>query len=298
VTSSVDSFYVIAEDLFKIYKVADLEVVALRGLDLAVRRGEIIAVVGPSGSGKTTLLNTLSGMERPSAGRVSVGDRDLLSITSRDLERYRRLEVGFVWQAVGRNLAPYLTAQENVELPMIVSGVDPWDRAKRAEELLNAVGLGHKTRSLPRHLSGGEQQRVAIAVAMSNDPPLLLADEPTGELDNRTAMEVFRLFASLTRTTGVTTIIVTHYPGIAEFVDRVVAIRDGKVSTETIKAMTFKPQGPGEEVPKDEYVVMDKTGRLQIPQEYIEKLGLGDRVRVSVEGTQVVISPSEPGPPK
>ena len=178
--------YIVCEDLFKIYKIADLEVVALRGLDLRVRRGELMAIIGASGSGKSTLLNILGGLETPSAGTVIVGKRDLLNVSGRDLVNYRREDVGFVWQQGGRNLVPYLTAFQNVELPLQLLGWPPSKRHKRARDLLAAVGLADRAHHRPDRLSGGEQQRVAIAVALSHNPPLLLADEPTGELDSQT----------------------------------------------------------------------------------------------------------------
>ena len=179
--------YIVCEDLFKIYKIADLEVVALRGLDLVVDRGEVVAVVGASGSGKTTLLNILAGYDSPSAGKVAVGDKDLLRMTGKDVEIYRREDVGFVWQQTSRNLFPYLTALENVALPMMLTNLPSKERRARAEELLDLMGMGHRTSHTPEKLSGGEQQRVAIGVALANHPPLLLADEPTGELDDATA---------------------------------------------------------------------------------------------------------------
>ena len=179
--------YIRCEDLFKIYKIADLEVVALRGLDLSVERGEVIAIVGASGSGKSTLLNILAGYDAPSAGRVTVGDKNLLRMRGKEVELYRREEVGFIWQQTSRNMFPYLTALENVALPMMLTNTPAGDRQKRAEDLIELVGLGHRMRHTPEKLSGGEQQRVAIAIALANNPPLLLADEPTGELDDNAA---------------------------------------------------------------------------------------------------------------
>ncbi|MDZ7729672.1 MAG: ABC transporter ATP-binding protein [Dehalococcoidia bacterium] len=176
--------YINCEDLFKIYKTGDLEVVALRGLDLKVHRGELMAIVGASGSGKSTLLNILAGLDQPSAGRAYVGGRDLLTMSDSDMVDYRRRSVGFVWQQTGRNLIPYLDVQQNVEVPMVLDGVDPTAARDRAIELLEAVRLEHRLRHHPNQLSGGEQQRVSIAVALANNPPLLLADEPTGELDS------------------------------------------------------------------------------------------------------------------
>ncbi|MQF70148.1 ABC transporter ATP-binding protein [SAR202 cluster bacterium AD-804-J14_MRT_500m] len=189
--------HIICRDLFKIYKRAGLEVVALRGLDMEVATGEMVAILGSSGSGKSTLLNILAGLDKPSAGHIRVGTRDLLNISDAELVMYRRLDVGFVWQVPGRNLVPYLSAVENVSLPMAIAGVQKRERRKSAGDLLSALGLEGKLNRQPHQLSGGEQQRVAIALAIANSPPLLLADEPTGELDTESAAEVFRLLQSL-----------------------------------------------------------------------------------------------------
>jgi len=262
--------YVEANDLFKIYKPADLEVVALRGVDLEVRSGELIGIVGASGSGKTTLLNILAGLERPSAGRIRVGERDLLDITDQDLVAYRRREVGFVWQATGRNLVPYLSVRDNIELPQAIAGAGKRQRRERAEELLEALQMSDKSRRYPSELSGGEQQRVAIAVALANNPPLLLADEPTGELDTNMAEDVFRMLQRINRRFGVTIIIVTHYAGIARWVDRVVRIRDGRIGSESYLMSSYR----GDEGREEEYLVVDRAGRLQLPREYVEQLSM------------------------
>ena len=262
--------YVEANDLFKIYKPADLEVVALRGVDLEIRAGELIGIVGASGSGKTTLLNILAGLERPSAGRIRVGERDLLDITDQALVAYRRREVGFVWQATGRNLVPYLSVRDNIELPQAIAGVGKKQRRERAEELLEALQMSDKSRRYPSELSGGEQQRVAIAVALANNPPLLLADEPTGELDTNMAEEVFRMLQRINRRFGVTIIIVTHYAGIAHWVDRVIRIRDGRIGSESYLMSSYR----GGEGREEEYLVVDRAGRLQLPREYVEQLSL------------------------
>ncbi len=284
--------FVLCDDVFKIYKRASIEVVALRGMDLTVQRGEVVALVGPSGSGKTTLLNVLAGLDRPSAGQVSVNGRDLLSMTEPDLVRYRREEVGFVWQDVGRNLLPYLSALENVALPMAIQGTPPVERLERARQVLEAVGLGPKADRRPTEMSGGEQQRVAIAVALANRPPLLLADEPTGELDERTATEIFDLYREMRRAFGVTVVIVTHYPRIADHVDRVVAMRDGRASTETVRVLTFRPaEQAGRE---EESVVVDRAGRLQLPAEYVEKIGLGERAKIHLKGDAIEVRRWEP----
>ena len=262
--------YVEANDLFKIYKPADLEVVALRGVDLEVRSGELIGIVGASGSGKTTLLNILAGLERPSAGRIRVGERDLLDITDQDLVAYRRREVGFVWQATGRNLVPYLSVRDNIELPQAIAGTGKRQRRERAEELLEALQMSDKSRRYPSELSGGEQQRVAIAVALANNPPLLLADEPTGELDTNMAEDVFRMLQRINRRFGVTIIIVTHYAGIARWVDRVVRIRDGRIGSESYLMSSYR----GDDGREEEYLVVDRAGRLQLPREYVEQLSM------------------------
>ncbi len=280
--------YIHCEDLFKIYKSDELEVVALRGLDLWVERGEMMAIVGASGSGKSTLLNILAGLDQPSAGRVTVGERNLLTVTDEDLVDYRRREVGFVWQQTGRNLIPYLTAEENVTVPMALDGRSRGDAQRRARALLEQVGLADKRNRRPTELSGGEQQRVAIAVALANNPPLLLADEPTGELDSATADEVFEVLRRLNRDIGVTVVIVTHDREITSRVDRVVAMRDGRTSTEIVRRVQFQ-RGEGDAL--DEYAVVDRSGRLQIPREYMDELNIGRRARVTIQDDHVEVHP-------
>ena len=259
--------YVEANDLFKIFKPADLEVVALRGVDLEIQPGELVGIVGASGSGKTTLLNILAGLERPSAGRIRVGERDLLDISDRELVAYRRQDVGFVWQATGRNLVPYLNVRDNIELPQAIAGTARRRRRERASELLEALQMSDKAARYPSELSGGEQQRVAIAVALANNPPLLLADEPTGELDTNMAEDVFRMLQRINRQFGVTVIIVTHYFGIARWVDRVVRIRDGRIGSESYLRSSYQ----GDPSSEEEYLVVDRAGRLQLPREYMER---------------------------
>jgi ABC-type lipoprotein export system ATPase subunit len=284
-----DDHYIICEDLFKIYKIADLEVVALRGLDMKVRRGELMAIVGASGSGKSTLLNILAGLDTPSAGRAYVGGRNLLTMSAGDMVEYRRKDVGFVWQQTGRNLIPYLTAAQNVEIPLILDGV-PADRARaRATELLEAVSLGNRTGHRPEQLSGGEQQRVSIAVALANNPPLLLADEPTGELDAVGAEIVYEVFRNLNRRFAVTIIIVTHDPDIAARVDRVVAIRDGRTSVEIFRRVRMDAGRP--EVIHDEYVLVDAAGRLQLPREYMDRLSIHERAKLLLGEDRVEVRP-------
>jgi len=287
--------YIVCEDLFKIYKIADLEVVALRGLDLKVRKSELMAIVGASGSGKSTLLNILGGLDIPSAGKVIVGKRDLLNTSARELVDYRREDVGFVWQQTSRNLIPYLTAYQNVELPLILLGWSGRRRHSRAREMLEAVGLADRMDHLPDRLSGGEQQRVAIAVALAHNPPLLLADEPTGELDSHTSEAVLDVFRSVNTTYGVTVVIVTHDIRIVTKVDRVVTIRDGRTSQETIRrvpAEYVRPTARTQET-HDEFVVVDSAGRLQIPRDLAERLRFGRRARIFLEGDHLTVWPVE-----
>ena len=273
--------YIYAEELFKIYKTDELEVVALRGLDLQVAKGEMMAIVGASGSGKSTFLNILAGLDTPSAGQITVGNRDLLRMKDEDLVDYRRREVGFIWQQTGRNLIPYLTALQNIEAPMILEGVKRRIAKARAQELLTAVGLSDKARRRPNELSGGEQQRVAIGVALANEPPLLLADEPTGELDSATADEVFRVLREINRSTEVTVVIVTHDREITSRVDRVVAMRDGKASTELVRN--------AESSDVSERAVVDRSGRLQIPREYLDEANIQRRARIDLGDGKVTI---------
>src|SRR5688572_22586014 len=193
---------IVCDNLVRIFKVADLEVVALQGLDLLVDQGEMIVIVGASGSGKSTLLSILGGLDVPSAGRAVVAGHDLTQMGRRERTHYRRRVVGFVWQQTARNLLPYLSALENVELPMILDARK--GRRERAVKLLETVGLAERMHHRPDRLSGGEQQRVAIAVALANEPEVLLADEPTGELDSTTSAEIFALLRQVNAELGTT----------------------------------------------------------------------------------------------
>ncbi|MFC0210872.1 ABC transporter ATP-binding protein [Paenibacillus chartarius] len=290
------------ENLVKIYKVADLEVVALQGLDLHVDAGELMAIIGNSGSGKSTLLNMLGGLDRPSAGRLTVDGKDLLNMKEKDLVRYKRESVGFVWQNNARNLIPYLTALENVELPILLQG---GRKRERALELLEAVGLSHRKHNRLNQLSGGEQQRVAIAIALANHPKLLLADEPTGSVDTRMANQILDLFRQLSRSLGITVVIVTHDPMLARKVDRVVVIRDGKTSSEILRRKSYEQEllepeaergneeREQEEGSHVEYAVLDGAGRLQIPAGYLESIGLSNtnKIQVLLEDGKIVLLP-------
>lgn len=202
---------------------------ALRSVDLIVRRGEMIAVCGRSGSGKTTLLNLLGGLDRPTSGRVAVGGRDLADMDETEMTDLRRRRIGFVFQTFG--LIPFLSAAENVEVPLRLVRADPGERDARVAELLALVGLSDRARHRPHELSGGEQQRTAIARALANRPGLLLADEPTGQLDSDTGHRVMQLFRSVAAVEGTTVIVATHDPLMLDVADRVVELRDGALST-------------------------------------------------------------------
>jgi ABC-type lipoprotein export system ATPase subunit len=294
---------VTCDNLVKIYKVADLEVVALQGLDLEVAPGEMMAIVGASGSGKSTLLNILSGLDVPSAGRCNVDGNDLNRLTEARRIAYRRHVVGHIWQQSGRNLLPELTASANIELPQLLDGVKGKKRTRKAEELLELVGLKGFAKKKPGQLSGGEQQRVAIAVAISNEPTLLLADEPTGELDSVTANEIFKLLRSLNEELGLTVITVTHDVAIAAVMDRTIAIRDGRTSTETIRrdepleasdenaARASAVIGLSHETHR-EAVLIDRVGRLQLPKEALDTIAFQGRAEVRILDDHVELWPT------
>ena len=282
------------DNLVKIYKTAELEAVALQGLDLAVDEGELMAIVGASGSGKSTLLNILGGVDAPSAGAVTVAGFDLLKMGNRQRVQYRRRTVGFIWQQTARNLLPYLSAQKNVELPMALDGVRARSRRSRARHLLETVGLGERLGHLPSQLSGGEQQRVAIAVAISNQPRVLLADEPTGELDSDTADGVIGVLRKVNEEDGVTVIVVTHDPLIADRVNRTVAIRDGRTSSEVLRRTETDGAGR-QQLVAEEFAVLDRVGRLQLPNDYLEALDLSQRVRLTLDPDHINVWPDRAG---
>ncbi|MEV6347867.1 ABC transporter ATP-binding protein [Actinoplanes sp. NPDC051851] len=279
--------HIVCDSLVRIFRTEGVEVMALQGLDLVVDRGELLAVVGASGSGKSTMLNILSGLDEPTAGIAKVAGYDLLGMTARRRLEYRRRIVGFVWQQTARNLLPYLTSRENVELPMRLAG----KRAKnRADELLEMVGVGHRAGARPAEMSGGEQQRCAVAVALANNPEVLFADEPTGELDEATADEVFGALRTVNAELGVTVVVVTHDKAVAGQVRRAVAIRDGKTASEVRRSARVAADG-SEELHTEEYAVLDRAGRLQLPSAFVEALSLRDRVRLNLETDHVEVRP-------
>ncbi|MBQ2100973.1 MAG: ABC transporter ATP-binding protein [Lachnospiraceae bacterium] len=287
-----------ADGLVKIYKTKQTEVLALQGLDLTVEEGELTALIGNSGSGKSTFLNMIGGLDRPSAGSLLVGGKNLFTMTEKDLVVYKRDTVGFVWQNNGRNLLPYLSAIENVMLPMHLSNGKK--KREKALELLERVGMSHKKHSRLNMLSGGEQQRIAIAIALANSPKLLLADEPTGSVDPMTANYIFDLFTELNKE-GQTILIVTHDVALSKKVRRVVAIRDGKISSERILKESYADRLKEAAVDwrnedtQEEYVVMDKAGRVQIPRELLDEMNLsGNKLRLEMrEGKIIITSPEE-----
>ena len=290
--------FIICDNLVRIYRVSDHDVVALQGLDLIVRSGEMLGIVGVSGSGKSTLMNILGGLDSPSAGRLRVGGRDLHKLSYRGLVEYRLSTVGFVWQQSGRNLIPYLKAVENVEVPLTLSGWGGAEKRKRAKELLDIVGIGQRAGHYIQQLSGGEQQRVAIAVSLANSPKLLLADEPTGEVDEATALAIYDTFNQLNKNLGLTILIVSHDPNLAHHVERVVAIRDGKITSEKIW-MTGGRESPDpdtEQTPEEaaekyiyEVTVLDSAGRLQVPKEFLEKFSIKGRAKLELTDTGILV---------
>jgi ABC-type lipoprotein export system ATPase subunit len=278
---------IMCDRLVRIYSAEDIEVQALQGLDLVVAPGELTAMVGASGSGKSTLMNILAGLDAPTAGVVKVAGHDLGSMSARQRLAYRRSVVGFIWQQTSRNLLPYLTGLQNVQLPKRLAGVSRAARRKRGRELLEVLGVAHCAGRRPDQMSGGEQQRVSIAVALANSPNLLLADEPTGELDSETAASVFGALQTANSELDVTVLIVTHDPEVSSQVRRVIAIRDGRTSTETLRH-------EAEDGNAVEYAVLDRFGRLQLPREMTDAHGMRDRVRLESESDHIGVWPDKP----
>ena len=305
--------HVVCDNVVRIYRSAGVEVVALQGLDLLVDRGELVAIIGPSGSGKSTLLRILSGLDVPTAGAVRVAGHDLATMGRRELLAYRRSVVGFVWQQTGRNLLPYLSAHENVALPLGIARRSAREAAARADELLElmgvasrgdqrphqmsggeqqrvAIAVAHRRDQRPTEMSGGEQQRVAIAVALANSPEVLFADEPTGELDSATAADVFAALRHANSELGVTVVVVTHDALVSSQVQRSISIRDGRTSTETLRRVDAPKDASGRVV-AEEFAVLDRAGRLQLPAEFTTALDLRRRVRLELERDHIGVWP-------
>lgn len=285
---------IVCENLVKIYKTADSEVLALQGLDLTVEQGEIVAIIGNSGSGKSTLLNMIGGLDRPSAGRLWVDGLDLFKLGEKELVQYKRKTVGFVWQNNARNLLPFLSVWQNVQLPMLLDG----EQAKKsaAVDLLTLVGMDHKRNSRLTQLSGGEQQRVAIAIALANHPKVLLADEPTGSVDVKTSDHVLSLFREINKELGTTVVIVTHDRQLTKKVNRVVSIRDGKIASERLMKESYRDKLHeitsliAEDKVQDEFVVIDRAGRIQLPHDALERIGAVDgKMVLEIEQDRIVL---------
>ncbi len=287
------------ENLVKIYKTSDIEVVALQGLELSIDKGELMAIIGNSGSGKSTFLNMIGGLDRPSAGKLFVDSMDLFKLSEEELVNYKRSTVGFVWQNNARNLLPYLTAIQNVQLPMFFGG--DAEKKKRALELLELIGMSHRKEHRLNQLSGGEQQRIAIAIALANKPKILLADEPTGSVDAKTTDMILDIFKTLNEEFGLTIVMVTHDRSLSKRVKRVVAIRDGKTSSEFRVRQSY--EGSLDDISSfedenihEEFAVLDRAGRVQIPTDMLSSIGIkGNKVKIEVvDGSIIIQNPSQP----
>jgi len=270
------STFIRCQQVVKAYKAGAHEVVALRGIDFEMEEGEMGAIIGPSGAGKSSLLNLLGGLDRPTAGQLMVGKQNLLELKGRQLATYRLHEVGFVWQQVSRNLFAHRTAQQNIMLPLTLAGAKRRERGRRAKELLDAVGLADKAKHKPVQLSGGQQQRVAIAVALANQPRLLLADEPTGSLDRENGVQVMQLIRELREQLRLTVLMVTHDIELADYADRVLTLRDGAL---------------GQDLTKQETPVVEDDGRIRLPETVREQLAKADQISVEVRPEGVLLRP-------
>ncbi|OLE01614.1 MAG: hypothetical protein AUG91_00725 [Actinobacteria bacterium 13_1_20CM_4_69_9] len=269
-------------DVFRVHQTAEGDAAALQGLSLTVREGETVTVLGPSGSGKSTFLRILAGLDRPSAGTVRVFGTELAKLPARDVARYRTHTVGYADQHYARALAPELTARELVGLELGLAGATPAERDRRADELLERVGLADKRAARPAELSGGEQQRVAVAASLAHRPKLFLADEPTGELDAESARLVYGTIGELIRTERCTAVIVSHDPESASIADRVIRIRDGRVSEESGGSL------------REESIVVGRGGWLRLPEELLRRSGIRTHASARLEGRDIVVSGEEP----
>lgn len=270
--------FIECKQVVKAYRVGDHELVALRGIDFEMEKGEMVAIVGPSGAGKSSLLNLLGGLDKPTAGKLRVGELNLLDLKRRKLANYRLKKVGFVWQRVSRNLLPHRSALRNVTLPMSLAGVSPFQRKKQARELLEAVGLAEHMHKKPAQLSGGQQQRVSIAVALANHPDLLLADEPTGALDRKSAMQVMELLQELRQRYALTILMVTHDMEMANCADRILTLRDGALAQELAQETQKKP-------------TLNHDGAIQLPSAAIAHLNSGAPISVEIRPEGVLLRP-------
>jgi ABC-type lipoprotein export system ATPase subunit len=284
---------IVCADLVRIYSSEGVEVQALQGLNLRVASGELVAIVGESGSGKSTLLGILSGLDTPTAGSARVAGRDLTKLSKSARLDYLRHGVGFVWQQTSRNLVPYLTIRENIALPMVLAGLGKQERATRTEDLLSLLEVRSLSERLVGQISGGEQQRAAIAIALANTPAVLLADEPTGELDEAMSVDVLEAMRRVSEELGVTTLIVTHDSTVSDHVSRTVQIRDGRTSSEVLRRAAADDAS---ELTAESYTVIDAQGRLQLPQDFVARLDLRERVRLALQPDHVGVFPSQETP--
>ncbi|HWT76808.1 MAG TPA: ABC transporter ATP-binding protein [Mobilitalea sp.] len=292
--NSNDTLMIQCDNLVKIYKTKDSEVLALQGLDMNVSSGELMAIVGKSGSGKSTFLNMIGGLDKPSAGRLFVDGQNLFKMNNKSLIEYKKKTVGFVWQNNARNLFPYLNALQNIQVPMIFTNEKK--KKENALKLLELVGMSHKKYNRLAELSGGEQQRIAIAIALANNPRILLADEPTGSVDKHTADYIVEVFRELNRTLKTTIVIVTHDMNLARKVNRVVSIQDGKISSEMHAKQDYQQRLDSISLFSDihdEFTILDRAGRLQLPHEMLEKMGVRDnKVMLEYMNDTIVIKPA------
>jgi ABC-type lipoprotein export system ATPase subunit len=283
---------IVCDQLVRIYSGEGIEVQALQGLDLVIADGELAALIGAAGSGKSTLINILAGLDTPTAGTAWVAGHNLGAMTAQERLAYRRSVVGFVWQQTSRNLLPYMTARQNVVMPMRLGSVGRRERLRRASFLLETLGIAHCADRTPDRMSGGEQQRAAIATALANQPKLLLADEPTGELDSSTAQDVFSALQTANSELGVTMLVVTHDPAVSSQVRRTIAIRDGKTSSETIRHTATDERGETT-LHAREYATLDRAGRVQLPREMTRRLSMRNRVELQEEPDHIGVWPDQ-----
>ncbi len=283
---------IVCDRLVRIYSGEGIEVQALQGLDLLIADGELAALIGAAGSGKSTLINILAGLDTPTAGTAWVAGRNVGAMTAQERLAYRRSVVGFVWQQTSRNLLPYMTAKQNVLLPMRLGSAGRRERLRRAGFLLDTLGIADCADRTPDRMSGGEQQRAAIATALANEPKLLLADEPTGELDSSTAQDVFSALQTANAELGVTMLVVTHDPAVSSQVRRTIAIRDGKTSSETIRHAATDEQGTTT-LHAREYTTLDRAGRIQLPRQMTRRLGMRSRVELQEEPDHIGVWPDQ-----
>jgi ABC-type lipoprotein export system ATPase subunit len=283
---------IVCDRLVRIYSGDGIEVQALQGLDLLIAEGELTALIGAAGSGKSTLMNILAGLDSPTAGGVWVADHNLGAMAGKARLTYRRSTVGFIWQQTSRNLLPYLTARQNVVLPMRFTRLGRRERQRRTSFLLDTLGIAYCADRTPDRMSGGEQQRAAIAAALANEPRVLLADEPTGELDSSTAHEVFGALQTANTELGVTVLVVTHDPAVSSQVRRTIAIRDGRISSETIRRAATDEHGQTA-VHAREYATLDRAGRIQLPRDMVRRLRMRDRVELQEEPDHIGVWPDQ-----